>query len=52
MQLTTGWIAVNLVLSAGVTAVVAGVSVLMPLWLDRRAAPEVWLPAVGLRGTE
>jgi hypothetical protein len=45
--MTTGWIVINLVLSVLVTALVAGVSVLVPHMLHRRAtapAPDVGAP--------
>jgi hypothetical protein len=49
--MTTGWIIVNIALALGVTALVAGVAVLVPFHLDRRAIARdlhiVELAAVG-----
>jgi hypothetical protein len=49
--MTTGWIVVNILLSAGVSAIVAGASILVPLRLDREMRRETslsghWVAAV------
>jgi hypothetical protein len=38
--MTLGWIAVNIIMSVALTALVAGVSILVPLKLHRRAAAQ------------
>lgn len=49
--MTITWIVVNIALAVAVTAFVAGISVLVPLQLDRRArAPAPVNPALALFG--